>query len=159
MWAAPKNEYMHIDWKIKRFGELSTAELYELLRLRSEVFVVEQNCAYLDMDNADQQALHVMGFAEGGLAAYTRLFAPGIKFDMASIGRVVTAPFARNKGIGRILMQFSISTLETQWGKIPVKIGAQLYLQQFYESLGFVKSSEMYLEDQIPHIEMIRTPA
>lgn len=150
---------MHIDWKIKAFRELSNTELYALLRLRSEVFVVEQNCAYLDMDNSDQQALHVMGFTADGLAAYTRLFAPGIKFDMASIGRVVTAPFARNKGIGRILMQFSISTLETQWGKIPVKIGAQLYLQRFYESLGFIKSSEMYLEDQIPHIEMIRTPA
>lgn len=150
---------MHIDWKIKAFRELSTEELYQALRLRSEVFVVEQNCPYLDMDNADQDALHVMGYTEEGLAAYTRLFAPGIKFDMASIGRVVTAPFARNKGIGRILMQFSISTLETQWGKIPVKIGAQLYLQRFYESLGFVKSSEMYLEDQIPHIEMIRTPA
>lgn len=150
---------MHIDWKIKTFSELSTEELYRILQLRSEVFVVEQKCAYLDMDNADQKALHVTGFAEEGLAAYTRLFAPGIKFDQASIGRVVTAPFARNKGIGRILMQFSISTLETQWGKIPIKIGAQLYLQQFYESLGFIKSSEMYLEDHIPHIEMVRTPA
>ncbi|AWO01019.1 GNAT family N-acetyltransferase [Chitinophaga alhagiae] len=150
---------MHIDWKIKQFSELSTEELYQVLRLRSEVFVVEQKCAYLDMDNADQLAIHVMGWTDGGLAAYTRLFAAGIKFDMAAIGRVVTAPFARNKGIGRILMQFSISTLETRWGKIPIKIGAQLYLQQFYESLGFVKSSEMYMEDDIPHIEMIRTPA
>ncbi len=147
---------MDIKWSIKKFDALTLEELYQVLRLRSEVFVVEQQCVYQDIDNADQQALHVMGVTADGLAAYTRLFAPGVKFDLASIGRVLTASFARRTGIGRILMAVSIGALQAEWGKIPIKLGAQLYLQQFYESLGFVKSSEMYLEDGIPHIEMIR---
>ncbi|MGX5820239.1 GNAT family N-acetyltransferase [Chitinophaga lutea] len=150
---------MHIEWKVKAFSELTTKELYEMLRLRSEVFVVEQKCTYLDMDNADQQAVHVLGYLPEGLAAGTRLFAPGIRYDMASIGRVVTAPFARGKGIGRSLMERSIAVLEELWGPVAIKISAQLYLQKFYESLGFKQSSDMYLEDHIPHIAMIRTPA
>ncbi|MBO9154482.1 GNAT family N-acetyltransferase [Chitinophaga sp. MAH-28] len=145
-----------MSWSIKTFAELNNEELYAILRLRSEVFVVEQQCAYLDMDNYDQRALHLQGVNEEGLVAYTRLFAPGIKFDMASIGRVVSSPSARGKGFGRKLMEVSIAAVEEKWGKIPIKIGAQLYLQKFYESLGFVQSSEMYLEDDIPHIEMIR---
>ena len=147
---------MGISWTVKTFNELTNGELYQVLRLRAEVFVVEQACAYLDLDNYDQQALHLQGVNETGLVAYTRLFAPGIKFDMASIGRVVSSPSARGKGFGRQLMEVSIAAVETRWGKIPIKIGAQLYLQKFYESLGFVQSSEMYLEDNIPHIEMIR---
>lgn len=147
---------MGISWSVKTFNELTNEELYQVLRLRAEVFVVEQACAYLDPDNYDQQALHLLGVNEAGLVAYTRLFAPGIKFDMASIGRVVSSPSARGKGFGRKLMEVSIAEVEARWGKIPIKIGAQLYLQKFYESLGFVQSSEMYLEDQIPHIEMIR---
>lgn len=147
---------MGISWTVKTFNELTNGELYQVLRLRAEVFVVEQACAYLDLDNYDQQALHLQGINETGLVAYTRLFAPGIKFDMASIGRVVSSPSARGKGFGRQLMEVSIAAVETRWGKIPIKIGAQLYLQKFYESLGFVQSSEMYLEDNIPHIEMIR---
>ena len=147
---------MGISWTVKTFNELTNGELYQVLRLRAEVFVVEQACAYLDLDNYDQQALHLQGINETGLVAYTRLFAPGIKFDMASIGRVVSSPSARGKGFGRQLMEVSIAAVETRWGKIPFKIGAQLYLQKFYESLGFVQSSEMYLEDNIPHIEMIR---
>lgn len=147
---------MGISWSVKTFAELNNEELYRILRLRSEVFVVEQQCPYLDMDNYDQQAFHLQGVNEDGLVAYTRLFAPGIKFDMASIGRVVSSPSARGKGFGRKLMEVSIAAVEEKWGKIPIKIGAQLYLQKFYESLGFVQSSEMYLEDNIPHIEMIR---
>ncbi|RPD39094.1 GNAT family N-acetyltransferase [Chitinophaga barathri] len=147
---------MGISWSIKTFTELTNEELYQVLRLRSEVFVVEQQCCYLDMDNYDQKALHLQGVNEHGLVAYTRLFAPGVKFDMASIGRVISSPSARGKGFGRELMEVSIAGVESNWGKIPIKIGAQLYLQKFYESLGFVQSSEMYLEDHIPHIEMIR---
>lgn len=146
-----------IQWQVKTFSELSPEELYQLLRLRSEVFVVEQNCPYLDMDNADQQALHLLGYTTEGLAAYTRLFAPGIKSGMASIGRVVTAPFARGCGLGRQLMERSIAEVEAQWGEGPIWIGAQLYLQKFYESLGFIKKSDIYLEDNIPHIEMVKT--
>lgn len=148
---------MEIRWYLKAFNALSLEELYQVLRLRNEVFIVEQNCPYQDMDNADQKALHLLGFAGQQLAAYTRLFEPGIKFDMASIGRVITASFARGTGTGRSLMQESIKAVEENWGKVPIKIGAQLYLQKFYESLGFAQSSEMYLEDNIPHIEMVRS--
>jgi ElaA protein len=148
---------MEIRWYLKAFNALSLEELYQILRLRNEVFIVEQNCPYQDMDNADQKALHLLGFTDEGLAAYTRLFEPGIKFDMASIGRVVTAQFARGTGSGRLLMEKSIKAVEENWGKVPIKIGAQLYLQKFYESLGFSQFSEMYLEDNIPHIEMVRS--
>lgn len=148
---------MEIRWYLKAFNALSLEELYQILRLRNEVFIVEQNCPYQDMDNADQKALHLLGLTDEGLAAYTRLFEPGIKFDMASIGRVVTAPFARGTGSGRLLMEKSIKAVEENWGKVPIKIGAQLYLQKFYESLGFSQFSEMYLEDNIPHIEMVRS--
>jgi ElaA protein len=145
-----------MQWIVKTFGELTTTELYALLRLRSEVFVVEQACAFQDMDDTDQLAVHVMGYIDNELAAYTRLFGPGIKYEYASIGRVVTSQKARGTGAGRLLMEYSIAIVEERFGKAPIKIGAQQYLQKFYTSLGFVKSSEMYMEDGIPHIEMIR---
>lgn len=148
-----------IQWITKTFEELTTRELYAVLRLRSEVFVVEQNCVFQDMDNADQLAVHIMGFdkqQDNDLVAYTRVFGPGIKFDMCSIGRVVTSPRARRSGIGRKLMEHSIAVVEERFGKVPIKIGAQQYLEKFYASFGFRQSSEMYLEDDIPHIEMIR---
>ncbi|MGO4289629.1 GNAT family N-acetyltransferase [Chitinophaga sp. RAB17] len=144
-------------WKIKSFEELTVAELYAILRLRSEVFIIEQNCAYQDLDNSDQKALHLMGTDDSGqLLAYTRIFAPGIKFTEASIGRVVTSPLARGQGAGRELMERSILELQQHYGKIPIKIGAQQYLQRFYTSLGFEQTSDTYLEDGIPHIEMLR---
>ena len=147
-----------MQWIVKTFEELTTTELYALLHLRSEVFVVEQTCVFQDMDNSDQKAVHVMRYdADQELVAYTRLFKPGIKYDMASIGRVVTSKKARGSGAGRELMEYSIATVEDRFGKVPIKIGAQQYLQKFYTSLGFVQSSEMYLEDEIPHIEMIRS--
>lgn len=148
-----------VHWITKTFEELTTKELYALLRLRSEVFVVEQNCVFQDMDNADQLAVHIMGFddeLDNELVGYTRVFGPGIKFDMCSIGRVVTSPRARRTGIGKKLMEHSIAVVEERFGKVPIKIGAQQYLEKFYASLGFKQSSEMYLEDDIPHIEMIR---
>lgn len=144
-------------WKIKSFEELTVAELYAILRLRSEVFIIEQNCAYQDLDNSDQKALHLMGTDDSGqLLAYTRIFAPGIKYTEASIGRVVTSPLARGTGVGRELMERSILELQQHYGKIPIKIGAQQYLQRFYTSLGFEQTSDTYLEDGIPHIEMLR---
>ena len=144
-------------WIVKTFEELTNTELYALLRLRSEVFVVEQECVFLEMDNSDQKAVHLLGYdEEGELVAYTRLFGPGIKYDQASIGRVVTSQKVRGTGAGRALMEQSIATVEARFGKGPIKIGAQQYLHKFYGSLGFVQSSEMYLEDNIPHIEMIR---
>ncbi|MBS0026404.1 GNAT family N-acetyltransferase [Chitinophaga sp. 22321] len=146
-----------MNWKIKSFEELTTAELYAILHLRSEVFVIEQNCAYQDLDYSDQKALHLMGTDDSGvLLAYTRIFGPGIKYTEASIGRVVTSPLVRGKGAGRELMERSIAELQQHYGKIPIKIGAQQYLQKFYGTLGFEQTSEMYLEDGIPHIEMLR---
>ncbi|CAL1521636.1 GNAT family N-acetyltransferase [Chitinophaga sp. MM2321] len=146
-----------MNWEIKSFGELTTQELYAILHLRNEVFVVEQRCLYQDIDYADQQALHVMGRdANGQLLAYTRVFAPGIRFPESSIGRVVTSQLARGTGAGRELMKKSIATVQEHYGKGAIKIGAQQYLQRFYTSLGFEQTSDTYLEDGIPHIEMIR---
>lgn len=146
-----------MNWKIKAFDELTVHELYEVLRLRSEIFVVEQNCAYQDLDNSDQKALHLMGRNDDGiLVAYTRLFGPGIKYAEASIGRVITSSLARGTGAGRQLMEKSIAAVEEAYGKGPIKIGAQQYLQRFYTSLGFEQTSDTYMEDGIPHIEMVR---
>lgn len=145
-----------INWYNKPFNKLIPHELYQILRLRSEVFVVEQNCVFLDMDNKDQDCQHFMAWDEANnLLAYTRIVPPGISYDEPSIGRVVTSPAARGLKIGRELMQRSIALTHELYGAQPIKIGAQMYLQKFYESLGFVQSSEMYLEDDIPHIEMI----
>jgi len=144
-------------WTVKTFDELTTRELYALLQLRAEIFIVEQQCPYQDLDGADQRALHLMGYNDAHqLVAYTRIFAPGIKYEMASIGRVITSQLVRGTGAGRALMEKSIAVLEERFGKQPIKIGAQQYLHKFYGSLGFRQSSEMYLEDNIPHIEMIR---
>lgn len=146
-----------ITWKLKAFNELTPYELYAILRLRSEVFIVEQNCPYLDEDNKDQKAFHLMGWKDGLLAAYTRLLPAGVSYPaMPSIGRVVTSPAARGTGIGRELMQVSIDKLYGLFGTGPIKIGAQLYLKKFYESLGFKQTDDGYLEDGIPHIEMVK---
>jgi ElaA protein len=147
---------MTIQWKIKPFNALSLNELYSLLLLRSEVFVVEQNCVYQDIDNKDQKALHLIGEFEGKIVAYARLFKPGDYFDNASIGRVVIQPNYRDKKWGHEMMQQAITGIETHFGETKITISAQEYLQKFYESNGFVKTSEMYLEDDIPHIEMKR---
>lgn len=143
-------------WIIKKFNELTVDELYSLLRLRSEVFVVEQTCAFQDMDNKDQASYHLFGWKDELLAAYTRLVPPGVAYEMPSIGRVVTSPAARGQGLGRTLMEKSIDETTRLFGSHPIKIGAQVYLREFYTSLGFKQSSDIYLEDGIEHIEMIR---
>lgn len=148
---------MELEFKIKSFYELSLDELYQLLRLRSEVFVVEQNCVYQDIDDKDQKALHVLGFYENELVAYTRLFAPGDYFDMASIGRVILKEKFRDRKWGYQLMEVSIQQAEEVYQVRSIKISAQCYLQKFYENLGFVGVGESYLEDGIPHLEMILT--
>lgn len=144
-----------INWICKSFNELTTQELYVLLQLRSEVFVVEQNCAFQDMDNKDQKSMHLMGWQNDLLAAYTRLVPAGVSYEEMSIGRVVTSPKMRKSGAGRQLMQKSIESCYQLFGQGPIRIGAQLYLQRFYESFGFQQSSEVYLEDGIEHIEML----
>lgn len=145
-------------WINKKFEALNPDELYAILRLRNEVFAVEQNCVYPDMDNKDQPAVHLMGWQDKNLVAYTRIIPAGIAYTEPSIGRVVTARSIRRSGIGRELMKRSLDLLFNLYGKQPVRIGAQLYLQDFYTSLGFRPTGEIYLEDGIPHIEMVLTP-
>lgn len=147
---------MELKWKIKPFEALNVNELYDLLKLRSEIFVVEQNCVYLDLDGKDKKALHLIGEHDNKIVAYVRLFDAGITFDNASIGRVVVDADYRDRKWGHDLMREAISAIKTNFNKEKITIGAQLYLKKFYESHGFVQSSEMYLEDDIPHIEMIR---
>ena len=147
---------MEITFKIKRFNELSSVELYSVLQLRSEVFVVEQNCVYQDIDGKDEKALHLLGELEGKIVAYARLFKAGHYFDNASIGRVIVHPEARDKKFGHEMMQQAIAGIETYFKETKITISAQLYLKKFYESHNFVQTSEMYLEDDIPHIEMKR---
>jgi ElaA protein len=146
---------MNITWYCKAFNELSPLEMYKILQLRSEVFVVEQNCVFLDMDNKDEGCLHLMGFAGDELAAYTRLVPPGYIYEEMSIGRVVTSPGHRGKGLGKELMQRSIALCRHYFGDGPIKIGAQYYLLKFYSSLGFKVISDIYLEDGIEHVYMI----
>lgn len=145
---------MPISWKTKTFDELSTQELYQILRLRSEIFVVEQNCVYQDIDNKDQKALHLFGIVEGEIIAYSRLFKPGDYFEFSSIGRVVVAEKHRDKNFGHELIDQSILEINRRFNIQNITISAQLYLKKFYESHGFVATSETYLEDDIPHIEM-----
>jgi ElaA protein len=147
---------MTIEWKIKSFETLTVHELYDILQLRSTIFVVEQNCVYLDLDGKDKVALHLFGTFEGKIVAHARLFDAGISFSNASIGRVTVDPVYRDRKWGHDLMQQSIAGIKEYFDKNQITIGAQLYLKKFYESHGFVQTSEMYLEDDIPHIEMIR---
>lgn len=141
-------------WTCKHFNELTNEELYKILKLRNEVFVVEQNCPYQDCDGKDLRSFHLMGWDKDMLIAYSRLLPPGIAFRESSIGRVVTSSAVRRKGAGKELMTTSLEYIYRLFGKQPVTIGAQLYLKNFYESFGFIKTSDIYLEDGIEHIEM-----
>lgn len=145
---------MSIKWEIKRFEALSTIELYKILRLRSEVFVVEQSCVYQDIDGKDEKSLHLLGSFNGVIVAYARLFKSGDYFENAAIGRVVVAQKYRNRKWGHALISASISGIQDYFGEIQITISAQLYLKGFYEQNGFIQTSEPYLEDGIPHIEM-----
>lgn len=146
---------MQLNWIFKKFDDLTARELYAIMQLRNEVFVVEQNCVYQDADNKDQQSMHLCGWTGEKLVAYTRIIPPGISYKEASIGRVVTSPTYRNTGAGRQLMNESISLTFGGFNCTQIKIGAQVYLTKFYESLGFVPCSDEYQEDGIRHIEMI----
>jgi ElaA protein len=146
-----------LNWVCKPFNVLPPSELYSILRLRSEVFCVEQNCVYLDADNNDQFAWHLMGWQGETLVAYSRILPPGVTFVEASIGRVVTSPALRGTGAGKELMKLSVEKVSELFGNLPIRIGAQLYLKKFYQSFGFVQAGEMYLEDGIEHIEMLKS--
>ena len=144
-----------LDITIKHYKELSKDELYNILQLRSEVFVVEQDCVYQDIDYKDQKAIHVLGFNNNKLVAYARIFKPGDYFDLASIGRVVVAKNERQNKYGYDIMKVSIKAVKDELKEITIKISAQCYLKEFYTNLGFNKVGEEYLEDGIPHIAMI----
>jgi ElaA protein len=145
---------MKLNWVYKSFNELSATELYAIMYLRSEVFVVEQNCVYLDADHKDEASFHLAGWDNNSLIAYCRIMPAGLAFDEPSIGRVVTSPAHRKTGSGRVLMQTAIQKTLEQFDDRKITIGAQLYLREFYGSLGFVQISDQYIEDGIPHIEM-----
>lgn len=139
---------------VKAFDALTTSELYAILRLRSQVFVVEQNCVYQDIDARDQQALHLLGYYQNQLVAYSRCFAPGIHFTEAAIGRVLVDPTYRKLKFGHQLIDQSIAAIKQEYGVEKIRISAQQYLIPFYQSHGFKTEGEGYLEDDIPHIEM-----
>lgn len=148
---------MGIEFKISAFKQLSIVELYQILQLRTEVFVVEQNCVYQDIDGKDQKAMHIIGMFDDKIVAYARIFKPGDYFENASIGRVVVDANYRERKWGHDLIRASIAGIVRHFGESPITISAQLYLQKFYESHGFIVVGETYLEDGIPHIEMLRS--
>lgn len=145
-----------INIEAKYFSELTTDELYAILQLRSEVFVVEQDCVYQDIDSKDQKALHILGYKGEKLVAYTRLFKSGDYFENASIGRVVVQENERKFGYGHNIVKASIAAILEEFKETKIKISAQTYLKKFYESHGFQEIGEGYLEDGIPHIAMIK---
>jgi ElaA protein len=146
---------MNLRWKDRAFDELTVAQLYAILALRQRVFVVEQTCAYLDADGHDAESRHVWAEDDrGAVHAYLRILPAGAKYAEVAIGRVVTSPESRGTGLGRTLMKRGIEAV----GPSPIRISAQAHLQAFYASLGFVTCSDVYDEDGIPHIEMLRAP-
>lgn len=147
---------MDITFTIKSFDQLRVNELYEILRLRAEVFVVEQDCVYQDIDNKDQTALHVIGTKNKKIIAYTRILDQGVYFEQAAIGRVVVEQAQRQFGYGHDLIKMSIAGIYERFGTKSIKISAQKHLENFYEQHGFVTKGKEYLEDGIPHIAMLK---
>ena len=142
-------------WEIKAFDQLSLQELYTILTLRTNVFVIEQACPYPEVDGKDPNCLHLLGTINGELVAYLRILPAGLRYDEVSIGRVVVKPSHRGKGLGRLMMEQAIHCITNEWKESQIKIGAQAYLEKFYQSLGFKPVSEVYLEDDIPHLDML----
>lgn len=158
-----------IAWKRVAFADLTPRQLYALLQLRTDVFVMEQDCVFQDMDGFDDQAVHLLGTAaaasvagQGGqgapLIAYARLFPAGVKFAQASIGRVITKDTVRGTGLGHVLIREAIATVADLWGVQPIRIGAQSRLTAYYSQHGFVEVGASYLEDNIDHQDMVWQP-
>jgi ElaA protein len=147
---------MNLNFSIKNFNEFTVPELYAILKLRAEVFVVEQNCVYQDIDGKDEKALHIVGVCENKIVAYARIFNRGDYFDQASIGRVVINKNCRDNKWGYKLMNEAITAIKNHYNETNITISAQFYLKHFYEQNGFVAIGDTYLEDNIPHIEMRR---
>ena len=147
-------------WKIKPFHQLNIFELYGILRVRQEVFAVEQNCVYLDLDGKDQFCDHLFAVDDNGrVIACARIVQPGTAYNEVSIGRVASHPELRGTGLGKQIMEKSIAFVEDKYGKVPIRIEAQYYLEKFYLDFGFAAHGEVYLLDGIQHIEMLRGKA
>lgn len=140
---------------LKKFNELNTEEIYDILKLRNEVFIVEQECAYQDCDGRDKNAYHLMIIGDGEIASYLRILGKGVSYNEISIGRVIVNPKYRKKGLARKMMLKAIEFIQNELNEDSIRIEAQAYLVKFYESLGFKQVSEVFLEDNIPHVEML----
>jgi ElaA protein len=145
---------VELSWHERSFADLKTAQLYSIVALRERVFIVEQNCVYLDADGVDLRSRHMWAEHDGALHAYLRIVPAGLKYAEISIGRVITAPEARRNGLGKELMRRGISAANGTHA--PIRVGAQAHLEKFYTELGFAAASAPYLEDNIPHLEMLR---
>ena len=146
---------MSVVWSTSSFGQLGKRELYELIRLRQDVFIVEQDCAYADLDGLDEKSFHMRGYEDGKLLAYQRLLPPGLSYPESSIGRILVGPEGRGRQLGRELVQRGIDYNMNHWPESPIRIGAQAHLADFYGSLGFNVDGEEYVEDGIPHVHMV----
>ncbi|NFD28731.1 GNAT family N-acetyltransferase [Clostridium botulinum] len=144
-----------MEWKLKKFKELSVEEMYEILRVRDQVFIVEQECPYQDIDSKDKNAYHLFAHDNDAIIAYLRILEKSVSYDEISIGRVLISKDYRGKGLARELMLKAIEFIENNMNEKEIKISAQAYLLDFYRSLGFNEVSEVYLEDNIPHIDML----
>lgn len=144
-----------MSWHLKSFQELSNHELYSILQIRNAVFIVEQACSYQDVDNKDLNAWHLFYIKDNSMLAYCRILPAGISYKEASIGRFLTVQSARNQGLGKVLIEQAIYHIKERWPKNSIRISAQQYLEAFYQSFGFKTQGNMYLEDDIPHIEML----
>jgi len=150
---------MHLEWQVKHYPELSTNEFHDIIALRLKAFVVEQNCSYLDLDGKDKKCYHLIcrdGF--GNVVATARILPPGLSYSEVAIGRVVLDESIRGKGIGHELMKQSMQFAEAEFGKVPVRISAQKHLESYYNKHGFSSTGNEYLEDDIPHVEMLYIP-
>ncbi len=150
---------MHLDWQVKHYPELTTNEFHDIIALRLKAFVVEQNCSYLDLDGKDKKCYHLIcrdGF--GKVVATARILPPGISYSEVSIGRVVLDQEIRGKGIGHKLMEQSMKFINEEFGAVPVRISAQKHLENYYNTHNFFSTGKEYLEDEIPHVEMLNTP-
>lgn len=145
-----------MNWKLKKFDELTSRELYEILRLRNEVFIIEQDCPYLDCDRKDYGAYHLFMEDNNEVVAYLRVLDKGVTFDEVCLGRVIVRESQRGKGLAREMLKLGLEVAEEKFGETTVKISAQQRLVKLYESVGFKQVSDMYMEDNIPHVAMIR---
>ena len=147
---------MIVDWQIKHFSEISTAEFHDLIALRIKIFVVEQNCPYQDIDGKDKKAYHLIGRdGHGNIVATARILPKGISYQEVAIGRVAIDESARKKGNGHVLMEKCMKYIHDEFGAVNIRISAQSHLEYYYQKHGFQSTGKAYLEDDIPHVEML----